>query len=141
MKTAAATMKGFEVMRMIRRGHCLTGNPHVKDEVHFVNKLFDIFDIAAWVKPRNGRTATNRVNATEPALTVEEIPALLAEYRGAAQRSKDAGLDGVELHAGNGYLLDQFLQNGSNHHTDEYGGSPENRARLLLQAIDAVLSV
>src|ERR1700691_1191248 len=47
MKTAAATMKGFEMMRMIRRGHCLTCKPHGKDEVHFVNKLFDIFDIAA----------------------------------------------------------------------------------------------
>jgi transposase, IS6 family len=47
MKAAAPTMKGFEVMRMIRRGHCLTCNPHVKDEVRFVNKLFDIFDIAA----------------------------------------------------------------------------------------------
>ena len=75
------------------------------------------------------------------ALRVEEIPALLAEYRGAAQRAKDAGFDGVELHAGNGYLLDQFLQNGSNHRTDEYGGSPENRARLLFRVLDAVLSV
>jgi transposase, IS6 family len=46
-KTAAATMKGFEVMPMIRRGHCLTCKPHVKDEVRFVNKLFDIFHIAA----------------------------------------------------------------------------------------------
>jgi hypothetical protein len=47
MKTASATIKGFEVMRMIRRGHCLTGKPHVKDEVRFVNKLFDIFAVAA----------------------------------------------------------------------------------------------
>lgn len=75
------------------------------------------------------------------ALKVEEIPALLAEYRGAAQRAKEAGFDGVELHAGNGYLLDQFLQNGSNHRMDEYGGSPENRARLLFQVLDSVLSV
>jgi N-ethylmaleimide reductase len=75
------------------------------------------------------------------ALKVEEIPALLAEYRGGAQRAKDAGFDGIELHAGNGYLLDQFLQNGSNYRADEYGGSPENRARLLLQVLDTVLSV
>jgi transposase, IS6 family len=47
MKTASATIKGFEVMRMIRRGHCLTGKPHVKDEVRFINKLFDIFALAA----------------------------------------------------------------------------------------------
>ena len=47
MKTASATIKGFEGMRMIRRGHCLMCKPHVKDEVRFVNKLFDIFEIAA----------------------------------------------------------------------------------------------
>ena len=47
MKTVSATIKGFEVMRMIRRGHCLTGKPHVKDEVRFINKLFDIFAVAA----------------------------------------------------------------------------------------------
>jgi hypothetical protein len=47
MRTAAATIKGFEVMRMIRRGHCLTYKPRVKDEVRFVNKLFDIFTAAA----------------------------------------------------------------------------------------------
>jgi IS6 family transposase len=47
MKTAVATIKGFEVMRMICRGHCLTCNPHVKDEVRFINKLFDVFTIAA----------------------------------------------------------------------------------------------
>ncbi len=47
MRTAAATIKGFEVMRMIRRGHCLTCKPHVKDEIRFVNKLFDVFSSAA----------------------------------------------------------------------------------------------
>ena len=47
MKTASATIKSFEVMRMIRRGHCLTGKTHVKDEVRFVNRLFDIFSVAA----------------------------------------------------------------------------------------------
>ena len=47
MKTAAATIKGFEVMRMIRRGHCLTCKPHAQDEIRFVNKLFDIFSVAA----------------------------------------------------------------------------------------------
>ena len=75
------------------------------------------------------------------ALKVEEIPALLADYREAARRAKDAGFDGIELHAANGYLLDQFLQNGSNHRTDEYGGSPENRARLLFQVLESVLTV
>ncbi len=75
------------------------------------------------------------------ALRVDEIPALLDDYRKAAQNAKAAGFDGVELHGGNGYLLDQFLQDGSNHRTDEYGGSPENRARLPLQVVRTVLSV
>ncbi len=75
------------------------------------------------------------------ALKVEEIPTLLDEYRAAARRAKEAGFDGVELHAGNGYLLDQFLQNGTNRRTDQYGGSPENRVRLLLEVLEQVLSV
>jgi N-ethylmaleimide reductase len=75
------------------------------------------------------------------ALKVEEIPALLEDYRKAALNAKAAGFDGVELHGGNGYLLDQFLQNGSNQRTDEYGGTPENRARLLFQVLETVLTV
>lgn len=75
------------------------------------------------------------------ALKVEEIPALLDDYRKAALNAKAAGFDGVELHSGNGYLLDQFLQNGSNRRTDEYGGSPENRARLLFQVLESVFTV
>lgn len=75
------------------------------------------------------------------ALRVDEIPALLHDYRQAALNAKTAGFDGVELHGGNGYLLDQFLQSGSNHRSDAYGGSIENRARLLLEAVDTVLTV
>jgi N-ethylmaleimide reductase len=75
------------------------------------------------------------------ALRVEEIPALLEDYRKAAQNAKDAGFDGVELHGGNGYLLDQFLEDGSNKRTDAYGGSPENRARLPLEVLSTVLTV
>jgi N-ethylmaleimide reductase len=74
-------------------------------------------------------------------LGLDEIPALLDDYRKAAVLAKEAGFDGVELHAGNGYLLDQFLQDGSNRRTDQYGGSVQNRARLLLEVLEAVLSV
>jgi N-ethylmaleimide reductase len=56
-------------------------------------------------------------------------------------RAKAAGFDGVELHAGNGYLLDQFLQDGSNKRTDSYGGSIENRSRFLLEVVEAMTSV
>jgi N-ethylmaleimide reductase len=75
------------------------------------------------------------------ALEVGEISGIIEDYRKAAQRAKDAGFDGVELHAANGYLIDQFLQDGSNHRTDEYGGSYENRSRLLLEAVSAMASV
>ena len=74
-------------------------------------------------------------------LRIDEIPALLENYRKGAERAKAAGFDGVEIHSGNGYLLDQFLQDGSNKRTDAYGGSVENRARLLLEATAAVVSV
>ncbi|HTY50038.1 MAG TPA: alkene reductase [Steroidobacteraceae bacterium] len=75
------------------------------------------------------------------ALAVEEIPGIIEAYRRGAQHAQEAGFDGVELHGANGYLLDQFLQDGSNHRTDEYGGIIENRARLLLEATDAAISV
>ena len=74
-------------------------------------------------------------------LKIEEIPALIEDYRQGAVRAQAAGFDGVEMHSGNGYLLDQFLQDGSNHRTDAYGGPVENRARLLLEATEAVASV
>jgi N-ethylmaleimide reductase len=75
------------------------------------------------------------------ALEIPEIQAIVEDYRKAAANAKDAGFDGVELHSANGYLLDQFLQNGSNKRTDSYGGSIENRVRFLLQVIEAVSSV
>lgn len=72
------------------------------------------------------------------ALTTLEIRGIVESFRQAAVLAVDAGFDGVELHAANGYLLDQFLQDGTNHRTDEYGGPVENRARLLLEVADAV---
>jgi N-ethylmaleimide reductase len=74
------------------------------------------------------------------ALKVEEIPGIVEEFRLAAIRAIAAGFDGVEIHGANGYLLDQFLQDGSNKRTDSYGGSIENRARLLLEVVSAVVS-
>jgi len=72
------------------------------------------------------------------ALATEEIAGVVGQYRAAAQRAKEAGFDGIELHAANGYLIDQFLQDSSNKRTDRYGGSIENRARFLFEVIDAV---
>lgn len=78
---------------------------------------------------------------TPRALGIEELPGIVAEYRRAAENAKAAGFDGVEVHSANGYLLDQFLEDTSNHRTDAYGGSIENRSRLLLEVVDAVVEV
>ena len=83
-----------------------------------------------WVQPSPHR-----------ALSVTEIGAIVHDYRRAAERAMDAGFDGVELHAANGYLVDQFLQDGSNKRTDEYGGSIGNRTRLLLEIVQVLVSV
>jgi N-ethylmaleimide reductase len=75
------------------------------------------------------------------ALEQSELPAIVEAYRQGAQNAKRAGFDGVEVHGANGYLLDQFLQDSTNRRTDAYGGSVQNRARLLLEVTDAVISV
>jgi N-ethylmaleimide reductase len=75
------------------------------------------------------------------ALSIPEIADLVESFRTAAIRGKQAGFDGVELHAANGYLFDQFLQDGSNKRTDIYGGSFENRVRFLIEVTQAVISV
>ncbi len=82
-----------------------------------------------------------RAYVTPRALETAEIPGVVEAYRHGAKMAMEAGFDGVEVHAANGYLLDQFLQDSTNHRTDAYGGSLENRARLLLEAVDASVSV
>lgn len=74
-------------------------------------------------------------------LEIAEIKSIVEQYKQAAIRAKDAGFDGVELHAANGYLIDQFLQSKTNQRDDEYGGSVENRAHLLLEVTDALIEV
>ncbi|HHJ17201.1 MAG TPA: alkene reductase [Gammaproteobacteria bacterium] len=78
---------------------------------------------------------------TPHALASEEIPGVIADYIAAAQRAKDAGFDGIEIHSANGYLLDEFLRDGTNTRTDAYGGSIENRMRLLDEVVTAVSTV
>jgi 2,4-dienoyl-CoA reductase-like NADH-dependent reductase (Old Yellow Enzyme family) len=75
------------------------------------------------------------------ALELAEIPGVVADYRRGAENAKRAGFDGVEVHGANGYLLDQFLQDSSNIRTDVYGGPIENRARLMLEVVDACIDV
>jgi len=71
-------------------------------------------------------------------LSIEGIREIVGDYRRAARNAMSAGMDGVEIHAGNGYLLDQFINSASNHRVDAYGGSIENRARMLLEVVEAV---
>ncbi len=78
---------------------------------------------------------------TPRALETAELPGIVEAYRKGAENAKRAGFDGVEIHGANGYLLDQFLQDSTNKRTDAYGGSVENRARLLLEVTDAAISV
>lgn len=78
---------------------------------------------------------------TPRALETGEISKIVEAYRKGAENAKLAGFDGVEIHGANGYLLDQFLQDGTNKRTDQYGGSIENRARLMLEVTDAAISV
>src|ERR1700735_1444621 len=84
---------------------------------------------SGWIQPSPHR-----------ALEKSEIPGVVEDYGKAVERAKSAGFDGVEVHAGNGYLIDQFLQDGSNKRTDEYGGSIENRSRFLFEVVGAIVS-
>ncbi|WP_453932707.1 alkene reductase [Acidovorax temperans] len=79
-------------------------------------------------------------DTSEPrALDAEELPRIVQDYRHAARNAIAAGFDGVEIHAANGYLIDQFLKTGANQRTDDYGGSIKNRARLLLEVTRAIV--
>ena len=82
-----------------------------------------------------------RPYVTPRALALDELPGIVAAYRQGAENARRAGFDGVEIHAANGYLIDQFLQDRSNQRTDAYGGPIENRMRLLLEIVDAAIEV
>lgn len=117
---------------------------HAGRTSHVVLQPGRVAPLAPSVMPYDGVAFTrDGFVPASPMRTLEasEIPGLIAEYRRAAERAKEAGLDGVELHSANGYLLDQFLQDGSNKRTDAYGGSIANRARLTLEATEALVSV
>jgi len=101
---------------------------------------------ASAVAPQDGSKAMTAEFKQVPfetprALDLSELPGIVEQYRLCALNAKAAGFDGVEIHGANGYLLDQFLEDKTNHRTDAYGGSIENRARLLTEVADAVVSV
>ena len=87
-------------------------------------------------------TRDGPATTSEPrALEADELPRIVADYVHAAKCAREAGFDGIELHSANGYLLDEFLKDGTNKRTDAYGGSVENRARLLFEVLDALTDV
>jgi N-ethylmaleimide reductase len=87
-------------------------------------------------------TAEGFVEPSQPrALETDEIPGIVADYARAAKLARKAGFDGVEIHAANGYLLDQFQKDATNHRNDCYGGSIENRCRLTLEVVDAIAKI
>ena len=91
------------------------------------------------IREENGQRVGGFVDTSEPrALRLDELPGLVQSFRQAARNAVEAGFDGIEIHAANGYLLDQFLRSGSNQRTDAYGGPIENRARLLMEVMQAV---
>ena len=95
------------------------------------------------IKPE-GKALTNtgpKPFVTPRALETQEIPGIIEQYAHAAQCAKAAGFDGIEIHAANGYLLDQFIRSGTNIRTDNYGGSIENRIRILIEVIEAILKI
>jgi N-ethylmaleimide reductase len=100
------------------------------DENYMRDKTIRVSTPHGWAHPSEHRS-----------LDTSEIPGIIEDYRGAAERAKAAGFDGVELHSGNGYLPDQFLQNGVNKRTDAYGGSIENRSRFLFEVVAALVGV
>jgi len=100
--------------------------PVAPSAIAAVGKAFTVQGLQPFSEPR--------------ALALAEIAPLVATYAHASVRARTAGFDGVEIHAGNGYLIDQFLRDGTNQRTDRYGGSPANRARFLIEVTEAVAS-
>jgi N-ethylmaleimide reductase len=103
------------------------GTPVAPSAVKPAGKVFTGTAMEEYVTPR--------------ALDISEIPGIIAEYAHGAALAKEAGFDGVEIHNANGYLLDQFLRDGTNRRSDRYGGSVQNRARLTLEVTEAVTGV
>lgn len=98
------------------------------------------------IKPQGAMTFisadSGMVEVLEPrALALNELPGIVEQFRQGAENARRAGFDGVEIHAANGYLLDQFLRSGSNRREDQYGGSVENRVRLPMEVVQAVVEV
>ncbi|APR39111.1 alkene reductase [Paraburkholderia sp. SOS3] len=108
---------------------------------HFLNGDLPVAPSAIAAQGHVSLLRPQRPFVTPRALDISEIPGIVAAYRKGAENAKKAGFDGVQVHGANGYLLDQFLQDSTNRRTDAYGGPIENRARLMLEVVDACIDV
>ncbi|GAB7521932.1 alkene reductase [Paraburkholderia sp. 2C] len=108
---------------------------------HFLNGDLPVAPSAIAAQGHVSLLRPQRPFVTPRALDLSEIPGIVAAYRKGAENAKKAGFDGVQVHGANGYLLDQFLQDSTNKRTDAYGGPIENRARLMLEVVDACIDV
>ena len=125
-----------------RRPHlraALARGPHLGP--HVLDGQLPVAPSALAARGHVSHVRPQRAYVTPRALETAELPGVIQAYRLGAQMAQEAGFDGVEVHAANGYLLDQFLQDSTNLRNDDYGGPVENRARLLLEATDACVGV
>jgi N-ethylmaleimide reductase len=147
---------GIHSAEQIRGWQCVTGAVHVAGG-RMVLQLWHVGRIShqsfqpggklpvapSAIRP-NGQAFTAKGFEPIPtprALELAEIPGIVAQYAQGARNAMEAGFDGVEVHGANGYLIDQFLRDGTNKRTDQYGGGIENRTRFLLEVVDAVTEV
>jgi 2,4-dienoyl-CoA reductase-like NADH-dependent reductase (Old Yellow Enzyme family) len=107
----------------------------------FLNGELPVAPSAIAAKGNVSLVRPERPYVTPRALRRDELAGVIAGYRQGAENAQKAGFDGVEIHGANGYLLDQFLQDGTNKRDDDYGGPVENRARLMIEAVDAAIAV
>ncbi len=126
-----------------RGGRIFAQIMHVGRITHPLNRQTDAQPVApSAIAPETTQMWTDQEGMqpipTPRALETGEIPSIIEEYVGAARLAIEAGFDGVELHAASGYLPNQFLASGTNHRTDQYGGSVENRIRLVLELLEAM---
>lgn len=125
-------------------GHIFLQLWHVGRVSHSVVQANGTLPVAPSAIPAEGEIFTAeglKAFETPRALGLEEIPGVIADYRRGAENAKRAGFDGVEIHGANGYLIDQFLRDGTNRRTDAYGGSVQNRARFLKEIVSEVIPV
>ena len=132
--TAAVHDKGGKIFVQLWHVGRVSDPEHLNGEIPVAPSAIACAGQVSLLRPKRNYVAPR-------ALHTEELPNLVQDFADAAGHARDAGFDGIELHAANGYLIDQFLQDGTNKRQDAYGGSIENRARFLMDIVDACSGV